>query len=112
MVNFYSKDKVKFEGSIDIVFKNWLECNFGYYTQGLLVDANWDSTVVYQYDPETDKIRSTFNEVLLKNVNVWRIYQDDNDEFYLGLYWDGGLWGAFVMSWLTYDKPEYVILPQ
>ena len=108
MVNFYSDDKLLQEGTVDNKFKVWLECNFGHYTQGLLIDANWDSTVVYQYDAEMDKLRSTFNELSFENVNKWRIYKDDNDDFYIGLYWGGGLWGAYVMSWLTYEKPDYV----
>lgn len=112
MIDFYSSDKLVQEGNINKEFKVWLECNFGYYTQGLLIDANWDSTVVYQYDTEIDKLRSTFNELSFKNVNKWRIYKDDNDEFYIGLYWNDGLWGAYVMSWLTYEKPDYVVLPQ
>jgi hypothetical protein len=111
MIDFYSSDKLLQEGTTDNKFKVWLGCNFGYYTQGLLIDANWDSTVVYQYDTETDKLRSTFNELSFENVNKWRIYKDDNDELYIGLYWNDGLWGAYVMSWLTYEKPEYVVLP-
>jgi hypothetical protein len=110
MVNFYSKDKIKFEGSVDNFFKNWLECNFGYYTQGLLVDVNWDSTVVYQYDYKLGKLRSTYNEISLDSITGWRIY-DDNGELVLALYEDDVLWCAYVMSWITYNKPDYVPLP-
>lgn len=110
MVNFYSDDDLLQEGPADNKFKLWMECNFGHYTQGLLIDVHWYSTVVYQYDAEVNKLRSTFNELSFENVNKWRIYKDDNDGLYIGLYWNDALWGAYVMSWLTYNKPEYVDL--
>ena len=28
----------------------------------------------------------------------------------IGFYWNNMLWGNYVMSWLTYNKPEYVDL--
>ena len=110
MVNFYSDDNLLQEGPIDNKFKLWMECNFGHYTQGLLIDAHWDSTVIYQYDVEMNKLRSTFDELSFENVNKWRIYKDNNDKLYIGFYWNNMLWGTYVMSWLTYNKPEYVDL--
>lgn len=108
MIDFYSKDNLKYEGIVDKQFKVWLECNFGYYTQGLLVSAVWDSTVVYQYDYEADKICSTFDSLSFQNTTSWRIYEDDNGEFYLSFYWDDALQTSYVMSWLSYKKPDYV----
>ena len=108
MIDFYSKDKLLLWGVIDRQFKAWLACNFSYYTQGLLVDSSWDSTVVYQYDPETDKLRSTLNEISFNNLNQWRLYKDDNEEFYLSFYWNDIFSHSYIMSWLVYEKPNYV----
>jgi hypothetical protein len=110
MIDLYSKDNIKTEGNIDSKFKVWLDCNFGYYTQGLLIDYHWDSTVVYQYDYKLGKLRSTYNEISLDSITSWRIY-DDNGELVLAFYEGDVAWCAYVMSWLTYNKPEYVILP-
>jgi hypothetical protein len=111
MIDLYSKDNIKNEGKVDYKFKVWLDCNFGYYTQGLLIDYCWDSTVVYQYDSKLGKLRSTYNEISLDSITDWRIY-DDNGELVLAFYEGDVAWCAYVMSWLIYNKPEYVILPQ
>ena len=110
MINLYSKDNIKSEGKVDYKFKLWLDSNFGHYVQGLLVDYYWDSTVVYQYDSKLDKLRSTYNEISLDSITRWRIY-DDNGEFVLALYEGDVMWCAYNMSWLTYNKPEYIVLP-
>lgn len=110
MIDLYSKDNIKTEGKVDYKFKLWLDCNFGHYTQGLLIDYYWDSTVVYQYDSKLDKLRSTYNEISLDSITGWRIY-NDNRELVLALYEGDVLWCAYVMCWVTYTKPEYVPLP-
>ena len=94
-------------GDITQKFLVWLECNFGYYTCGVLVDRDWDSNVLYQYDSQVNHLRSSYSDFDLKNINKWKI-EKEFETYILSFYEDDLLWRNYTLSWLNFEKPSYV----
>ena len=95
------------EGKVDVHFKNWLECNFGFYTCGVLVDSVWDSNIIYQYDPELDALKSSYNIVSLSEMYRYELETRENC-VYLHLFIDeDNLWCSYIMMWLDETAPKY-----
>ena len=94
-------------GKVDVHFKNWLECNFGFYTCGVLVDSVWDSNIIYQYDPELDALKSSYNIVSLSEMYRYELETREN-RVYLHLFIDEeNLWCSYIMMWLDETAPKY-----
>lgn len=88
-------------------FKTWLECNFGFYTMGVLVDNVWDSNVIYQYDPELDALKSSYNVLNLEDVTEYSFEKYDSTyllNFYIG---DNIPYATFKMCWISETCPNY-----
>ena len=49
-------------GKFNNEFKLFLNANFGYYSDNILVGAHFGSNILYQYDSERDCIKSSFDE--------------------------------------------------
>ena len=61
------------EGVADLKFGIWLETNFGFYTMGVLVNADWDSNVLYQYNAETQVFQSSYDEINMIHIHSYSI---------------------------------------
>ena len=94
-------------GEVNKHFKNWLECNFGFYTSGVLIDSSWDSNVVYQYDPELDALKSSYNNISMKDIFSYEMENLD-DVLYLRFYAEDKVpWCSYEMMWLNETAPKY-----
>ena len=95
------------EGKVDVHFKNWLECNFGFYTCGVLVDSVWDSNIIYQYDPELDALKSSYNIVYMKDISSYEMKNLDG-VLHLQFYAEDEVpWCSYEMAWLNETAPKY-----
>ena len=98
------------EGKADLRFGIWLECNFGFYSMGVLVNAEWDSNVLYQYNAETQIFQSTYNEIRMQDIISYNIEKRPWG-LYLNLYGEDDIrWVTFKMAWLDEKAPEYFSL--
>ena len=95
-------------GNINQKFLVWLECNFGFYSSGVLIDTAWDSNVISQYDSQRNCLRNSYNDFELDKVNKWSITKSKNGDYLLNFYEDELLWAGFELNWLSSDKPNYV----
>lgn len=95
-------------GDINQKFLAWLECNFGFYSSGILIDTAWDSNVISQYDSQRNCLRNSYNDFELDKVNKWSITKSKNNAYLLNFYEDELLWAGFELNWLSADKPDYV----
>lgn len=98
------------EGVVDLKFGVWVECNFGFYTMGVLIDNAWDSNVLYQYNAETQIFQSTYGEYRMRDVISYSIEKRPWG-MYLNLYGEDKVrWVTFQMTWLVENAPEYFSL--
>lgn len=97
----------KFSGEINQKFIVWLDANFGFYSQGILVDTAWDVNLIYQFEEKRNALKSWYQEIELSRFNKWEIIID-NDTFYLNLYEDDIKWFCFQTCWINEKKPDYV----
>lgn len=98
----------KFSGKVNQVFKIWLDCNFGFYSQGILLDTAWDVNLIYQFEEKRNALKSWFREAELDKLNKWEIIIDDDNIFYLSLFEDDIEWFRFQMCWINEKKPDFV----
>jgi len=101
------KDTSKFDknfcekGKVDKDFKLFLDANFGYYCNNILVGTEFGSNILFQYDYEVDSLKSSFNEIQLNLVTNWKL-SFKSDMLTLSLYEDDILWCDFHIAKLTF----------
>ena len=90
-------------GKFNNEFKLFLNANFGYYSDNILVGAHFGSNILYQYDSERDCIKSSFDEFQLNLITNWKL-SFKNDMFTLSLYENDILWCDFHIAKLTFAQ--------
>ena len=102
-----SENEILKKGVADLKFGIWLEHNFGFYTMGVLVNADWDSNVLYQYNAETQVFQSSYDEINMIHIHSYSIEKRPWG-LYLNLYGEDEVrWATFQMTWLNEKAPEY-----
>ena len=92
---------------IDNHFKSWLECNFGFYSSGILINTCWDSNVIYQYDYETQTLKSSFDDLKLNDMEYYSIEKYERT-YILSLFDEENMkWCSYMMCWISEEIPEH-----
>lgn len=102
-----SDEKISlYKNDLNKRFKIWLESNFGFYSSGILIDASYDSNILYQYNPETNKLQSSYMNVDLKCCTSYEIIKR-NENLFLYFYSEDVVWSSYMMVWINENAPEY-----
>lgn len=100
--NFSEIDKDFCErGKNDENFKKFLDANFSYYSDNILVGIDFGSNILYQYDYERECLRSSFNEIELDLITDWKLFKKD-ETLILSLYENDTLWNNFSVAKLLF----------
>lgn len=102
-----SDEKISlYKNDLDKRFRIWLESNFGFYSSGILIDASYDSNILYQYNPETNKLQSSYMNVDLKCCTSYEIIKR-NENLFLYFYSEDVMWSSYMMVWINENAPDY-----
>lgn len=96
----YNKDFCE-TGKNDKDFKLFLDANFSYYCDTILVGSDFSSNILYQYDFEAETLKSSFNEIQLNLITDWKL-SFVNERLTLSLFEEDVLWASFSIVKLTF----------
>lgn len=88
-------------GKVDEDFKLFLDTNFGFYSDKILIGCGFGSNILYQYDFEAGILKSSFNNIQLSLVTDWKLSIKD-EMLILSLYDNDVLWCNFYIAKLTF----------
>lgn len=88
-------------GKVDKNFKLFLDANFGFYNDKILIGCEFGSNILYQYDVEAEVFKSSFNKIQLNLITDWKL-SFKNDMFTLSLYENDILWYDFHIAKLVF----------
>lgn len=96
---------VTITGDIDKKFKEWLEFSFGFYSDSALISNDYDSNVLYQYDPELDALVSSYSTLTINNVDNYELIIE-KDMATLNLKQNDTVWYALTCMWFNINPTK------